>query len=58
MAKDEVTIVSAQIPAQTRLELERHAAAGYRSVSAEIRIALDEHLSRAAPPAQATEPRP
>jgi hypothetical protein len=46
MPKTDVTIVSAQIPAMTRLELERLAQAGYRSMSAEIRRALDEHLRR------------
>jgi hypothetical protein len=44
MAKTDVTIVSAQIPKATRLELERRAQAGYRSISSEIRLALDEHL--------------
>ena len=57
MAK-ETAIVSVQIPAETRLLLGRRAQENYRSVSAEIRAALDEHLSRAAPPAQAVEPRP
>jgi hypothetical protein len=39
-----MTIVSAQVPTQTRVELERRAEAGYRSISAEIRIALDKYL--------------
>ena len=49
MAKAETTIVSAQIPAATRVELERRAQEAYRSVSAEIRLALDEHLTRHEP---------
>ena len=44
MAKTDVTIVSAQIPKATRVALERRAQDAYRSVSAEIRLALDEHL--------------
>jgi hypothetical protein len=44
MAKTDVTIVSAQIPTATRVELERRAQDGYRSISSEIRLALDEHL--------------
>jgi predicted nucleic acid-binding protein len=47
MAKDKIAIVSAQVAAETRAELERHAAAGYRNLSAEIRLAIDEHLRRA-----------
>jgi hypothetical protein len=43
------TILSAQIPLKTKAELERAAAAGYRSVSAEVRLALDEHLRREQP---------
>jgi hypothetical protein len=46
MATREVTIVSAQVPNATRAELERRAEAGYRSISAEIRIAIDEHLRK------------
>jgi hypothetical protein len=42
-----VTIVSAQVPAQTRTDLERRAEANYRSLSAEIRLAVDAHLRRA-----------
>ena len=45
----ESVIVSAQVPAAARLELERLARAGYRTLSAEIRIAVAEHLERAAP---------
>jgi hypothetical protein len=44
VAKADVTIISAQVPTSTRLELERRAQAGYRSISAEIRLALDQHL--------------
>jgi hypothetical protein len=44
MPKTEVTIISAQVPKETRVELERRAQDGYRSISAEIRLALDEHL--------------
>jgi TraY domain len=40
------SIVSAQIPEATRAELERRAHASYRSLSSEIRLALDEHLRR------------
>jgi hypothetical protein len=43
---EEATIVSAQVPTSTRDELLSRAAAGYRSMSAEIRLALDEHLER------------
>jgi len=39
-----VTIVSAQLPTSVRAELERRAQDGYRSLSAEIRIAVDKHL--------------
>jgi TraY domain len=45
MAKDAVN-VSAQVPNATRAELERRAEAGYRSLSAEIRLALDAHLRK------------
>jgi len=45
MAKPDVTIVSAQIPKTTRVELERRAQAGYRSISSEIRRALDQYVS-------------
>jgi hypothetical protein len=45
---EEGTIISAQVPESTRLELIRRAEAGYRSMSAEIRLALDEHLEREA----------
>jgi hypothetical protein len=51
MAKTDVTIVSAQIPKATRTELEERAQAGYRSISSEIRLALDEHLRREQPTA-------
>jgi len=44
MLKTEVAIISAQVPKETRVELERRAQDGYRSISAEIRLALDEHL--------------
>jgi hypothetical protein len=44
MATGEMTIVSAQVPTRTRAELERRAETGYRSISAEIRIALDKYL--------------
>ena len=43
-SKTDVAIVSAQVPKATRAELEQRANAGYRSLSSEIRIALDEHL--------------
>jgi hypothetical protein len=46
MAKTDVTIISAQVPTLTRVALERRAQDGYRSVSSEIRLALDEHLRR------------
>jgi hypothetical protein len=44
MTKDATTIVSAQIAAALRAALEQRAQEGYRSVSAEIRMALAEHL--------------
>jgi hypothetical protein len=50
------TILSAQIPVETKVELERAAAAGYRSVSAEVRLALDEHLCRERPEAEKAMP--
>jgi metal-responsive CopG/Arc/MetJ family transcriptional regulator len=56
MAKDEVTIVSAQIPTTLRDELERRAEAGYRSLSSEIRLALAEHLLQREQPT--VEPQP
>jgi TraY domain-containing protein len=40
------TILSVQLPLKTKAELERAAAAGYRSVSAEVRLALDAHLKQ------------
>jgi hypothetical protein len=44
MARRETTIVSAQVPNATRAELERRAQEGYRSLSMEIRIAIDKHI--------------
>ena len=46
MAKDERATVSVQIPAETRLELGRRAQENHRSVSGEIRAALDAHLRK------------
>jgi hypothetical protein len=55
MPKTEVTIISAQVPKETRVELERRAQDGYRSISAEIRLALDEHLRHERQRAKTTE---
>lgn len=41
------TIVSAQVEADTRAELERLAREGDRTLSAEVRRAIAEHLARA-----------
>jgi predicted transcriptional regulator len=41
------TIVSAQVEADTRAALERLAREGDRSLSAQVRRALAEHLARA-----------
>lgn len=51
MARTDVTIISAQVPTATRLELVRRAQDNYRSISSEIRLALDEHLRAAPQPA-------
>jgi predicted transcriptional regulator len=44
MARNDVTIVSAQVSTTTRAHLERLARESDRTVSAEIRRALREHL--------------
>jgi len=38
------SIVSVQLPQQTKAALERRAVLSYRSVSAEIRLAIARHL--------------
>ena len=45
----EYAIVSAQVPVETRLELERLARVNYRSLSGEIRAALTAHVARTHP---------
>jgi predicted transcriptional regulator len=47
VAKADGVIVSAQVDPSVRQRLERMAATGYRSLSAEIRRAIDEHVARA-----------
>jgi hypothetical protein len=37
-------VICAQVAPETKVELERRAEEGYRSLSSEIRRALDEHL--------------
>jgi predicted transcriptional regulator len=44
MARADVSIVSAQVPSETRAELERLAQANERNVSQELRRAIAEHL--------------
>lgn len=41
-------IVSAQVPAAARLEVERLARANFRTLSGEIRLAVAEHIERTA----------
>ena len=52
MAKTDVSIVSAQVPKETRTELEELVARGYRSLSSELRRAIDEHLKHERPAAE------
>jgi plasmid stability protein len=40
------TMISLQLPTSTKAELEERAEAAYRSVSAEVRAAIDAHLLR------------
>jgi hypothetical protein len=46
VAKDGAVTVSVHIPSSTRVELERRAEENYRSISAEIRMAITEHVRR------------
>ena len=49
------SIVSASVPESMRARLEQRAQDNYRSVSGEIRLALDEHLQREQPAASEAE---
>jgi TraY domain len=52
MARNDVTIVSAQVSTATRIQLERLARESERSLSGEVRLALREHLKQEQRPAE------